>query len=57
MALSDNPSAKNAEVYKLKAQHYLSVLKCFERCMGVGDTREWQETVNEVEAEVAMIQP
>jgi hypothetical protein len=53
---TDNPSAENAEVYKLKARNYLDVLKRFERCMGVGDTREWQANVNEVEAEVAMIQ-
>lgn len=51
-----HPTAKNAEAYKLKARHYLSVLQCFERCMGVGDTREWQANINEVEAEVAMIQ-
>lgn len=51
-----NPSAKNGEAYKLKARQYLSVLQSFKRCLGVGDTQEWQANINEVEAEVAMIQ-
>lgn len=53
---ADNPSPENNKAYEREARHYLEVLKDFESCAGLGDTREWQETIREVEAEVAMLQ-
>lgn len=52
----NNPSPDNNKAYEREARNYLKVLKDFGSCVGLGDTREWQETIREVEAEVAMLQ-
>ncbi len=49
-------STANCEAYKREAQDYLNVLKRFENCVGIGDTQEWRNNIQEAENEVAMIQ-